>query len=224
MSNIAFDRIKKDVDVLAKTVFQQLNYCKQIIDDQTLAQKYIGSVEDNERMIDSLEVKLRSEVISSIVLYSPRATDLRKIIAYYDITNYMERIADHALNVCQFMENIENDSVVYKNTKIKLLTMLDYVDNMTKNAIFAIVCKDNRVAAEVMITDVRVNTLNKEICESLVGAEPVASVKSSLLLNAIATNLERIGDNATNIAEAAIYIIDGKDIKHKFQTYEQDEK
>ena len=30
----------------------------------------------------------------------------------------------------------------------------------------------------------------------------------------IANNLERIGDQATNIAEAVIFVTEGKDIKH----------
>jgi phosphate transport system protein len=34
-------------------------------------------------------------------------------------------------------------------------------------------------------------------------------------MNGIVTNIERIAGHATNIAEAAIYSIEGKDIRHK---------
>ena len=39
-------------------------------------------------------------------------------------------------------------------------------------------------------------------------------VTDALCINSMAYNIERIGDNATNIAEAAIYLIEGKNIKH----------
>ena len=38
---------------------------------------------------------------------------------------------------------------------------------------------------------------------------------SFISMNSIVTNIERIAGHATNIAEAAIYSIEGKDIRHK---------
>ena len=39
-------------------------------------------------------------------------------------------------------------------------------------------------------------------------------MNDTLCINSISYNIERIGDNAINIAEAAIYLIEGKNIKH----------
>jgi len=39
-------------------------------------------------------------------------------------------------------------------------------------------------------------------------------------INSISYNIERIADNATNIAEAAIYLIEGKDIRHTQKQFE----
>ncbi|MFR4037941.1 MAG: PhoU domain-containing protein [Butyricimonas faecalis] len=36
----------------------------------------------------------------------------------------------------------------------------------------------------------------------------------ALSLSGMSYNIERIGDNATNIAEAAIYLMEGKNAKH----------
>jgi phosphate transport system protein len=35
----------------------------------------------------------------------------------------------------------------------------------------------------------------------------------------IAQNLERVGDNAANIAEATVFLVEGADIRHKHEEY-----
>ena len=93
-----FSRITEDFQVLAKIVIRQLNLTKQLMDDNHKEEIYT-EINNNERIIDSIEVKIRNEVINMIVLYSPRATNLRMIISYYDMTAYLERIGDLILNV-----------------------------------------------------------------------------------------------------------------------------
>ena len=105
-----FSRITEDFQVLAKIVIRQLNLTKQLMDDNHKEEIYT-EINNNERIIDSIEVKIRNEVINMIVLYSPRATNLRMIISYYDMTAYLERIGDLILNVkphqvCHFIEYI----------------------------------------------------------------------------------------------------------------------
>ena len=71
-----FSRITEDFQVLAKIVIRQLNLTKQLMDDNHKEEIYT-EINNNERIIDSIEVKIRNEVINMIVLYSPRATNLR---------------------------------------------------------------------------------------------------------------------------------------------------
>ncbi|MGL5790204.1 MAG: PhoU domain-containing protein, partial [Bacteroidales bacterium] len=44
-----------------------------------------------------------------------------------------------------------------------------------------------------------------------------------LIINSIAYNIERIGDHSTNIAEAAVYLIQGRNISHLDHQNEADE-
>ena len=105
-----FSRITEDFQVLAKIVIRQLNLTKQLMDDNHKEEIYT-EINNNERIIDSIEVKIRNEVINMIVLYSPRATNLRMIISYYDMTAYLERIGDLILNVSHFMKKIGKEKV-----------------------------------------------------------------------------------------------------------------
>ena len=215
---IVFEKIKNDFQLLSKIVMKQLSFDKQLLGKQP-DMAVMPEIEVNEGLIDSLEVKLRSEMISSIVLYAPRAIDLRKIIAYYDMTAYMERIGDHLLNVSHRLCSVDRTSDIYQSIQPALEKLFDVVDVMTQNAIFAFACEDNLLAIKTIAADDRADLLHAQIMDSLSEASAgVALTKKQLSdilqIGVLAANLERIGDNATNIAESAIYIIEGRDIKH----------
>ena len=200
-----FSRITEDFQVLAKIVIRQLNLTKQLMDDNHKEEIYT-EINNNERIIDSIEVKIRNEVINMIVLYSPR-------------TAYLERIGDLILNVSHFMKKIAVDDCLFTTYKKDLLKMLSLTESMTQNAIFAFTCEDIQLAKETIETDDQVDELHHFIGQHLPTQcfDKILSqqeVTDALCINSMAYNIERIGDNATNIAEAAIYLIEGKNIKH----------
>lgn len=210
--DIILEKIKNDFQILVKVVFNQFALCKK-------EEINMDEIITNEGIIDSLEVKIRSEVISSIVLYNPRAIDLRKIIAYYDMTAYIERIGDHLLNIAEELTIIDHNGSMFKKISADIEKLFGVVELMTQNAIFAFACEDNELAKKTITDDDHADDLNANIMKQLtaLGAERTISesdVRDLLQIGALSSNLERIGDNATNIAEAAIYITEGKDIKH----------
>lgn len=211
-------RITADFQVLAKVVLRQQGNIQQLFEDNDNDILY-AEISNDEHIIDSLEVKIRNEVINTIVLYSPRATNLRMIISYYDMTAYLERIGDLMLNIAQFIQKTDlKDEIflVYKPIFFKMLTL---ARKMTQNAIFAFTCADIQLARETIEMDNEVDQLHHDICDSLCSQFSGRTLTGQnmtdiLSVNGISYNMERIGDNATDIAEAAIYLVEGKNIKH----------
>lgn len=211
-------RISEDFQVMAKVVIKQINLTKMLMDDNRNEEIYT-EINNNERIVDSLDVKMRDEVINTIVLYSPRATNLRMIMSYYDMTAYLERIGDLLINITGFLNKIAIHNPLFCHYKEYLLNMLTLTENMTQNAIFAFTCEDARLARDTIETDNLVdacfhkigNTLPQECSRQLLDNQQVTD---ALSISSMSYNIERIGDNATNIAEAAIYLMEGKNIKH----------
>ena len=212
------NRITDDFQVLSKIVLRQQHHIKSLLEDNKDAALY-AEINNDERIIDSLEVKIRDEVINTIVMYNPRATNLRMIISYYDMTAYLERIGDLLLNISKFMQKADLQGKVFGNYKKTLSQMLAAAENMTQNAIFAFTCEDLQLAKDTIELDDQVDALHRSIRERLeseyagkeLSQQEIADVLS---INSMSYNIERIGDNATNIAESAIYLVEGKNIKH----------
>lgn len=218
LSDKVFKNIKDDFGVISKIVLKQLQLIKSLT-HTVPTQELIEEIQHNEHLIDSMEVKIRSEIINTIVLYTPRATNLRKIISYYDMTAYLERIGDQILNVSGFLKKSDIQGEIFRCFEAEITTLMNKSENMVQNAIFAFTCKDNQLAKETIEMDDEVDEIYHNITKELQKVSNDRQLTEQqmidvLSINSLSYNLERISDNATNIAEAAIFLIEGVDIKH----------
>lgn len=222
-----FSRITNDFQVMTIEAFTQLDLLSKMMDnnqDETL----YNSISNNELIIDSLEVKIRTEVINTIVLYTPRATNLRMIISYYDMTAYLERIGDLVLNIANFLKRANLKDPIFIHFREDLKLMLDTVVLMAKNALKAFTESEPEMAKDVIELDDKVDSLFYRISQELpklynnkqLSEQEITDI---LIINSIAYNIERIGDHSTNIAEAAVYLIQGRNISHLDHQNEADE-
>ncbi len=214
-----FDKIGKDLLVMSKMVFKQM----QLVSDRLGCKEVEGYIEDianNELIIDGLETKIRKNVIGAIVLYTPRASDLRKIMACYDIAISLERTGDLLLNVNRSLDKVDLDGEIFQELKEELLTIMSIADKMVKNAIYSFTCEDITLTRETLKNDDVVDKMYLDITQEIVSLSTGKTldkqkIEEAMSLSALTHNIERIADYATNIVEAAVYLIEGKNIQHK---------
>ncbi|NDV96816.1 hypothetical protein D0T84_18160 [Dysgonomonas sp. 521] len=207
-----------DFEHLSKTAMLQMQITTRLMQDNTIGELY-GEAESNEIIMDRLEIKVREEVVFTIFRFNPMAADLRKIISYQDVTINLERIGDMLLNIIHFLKETERNLPEFEPVNKKILKMAGYASEMLRNAVFSFSNEDSHMAYKVIEEDDKVDELFHQISSSLQEVftnRPLSKkeVQSIININAISYNLERIGDSATNIAESAIYLTDGKDIRH----------
>ena len=200
-------------DRLTELILRQLSITRQLLAGNSSAELR-DELNRNESAIDGLEVSIRDEVVNVIVLHAPRASNLRIIMACYDTTSNLERIGDLIHNVYEFTGGTAVSTGLYRRKSDGLLKMFDLAADMVKNVIFAMNCSD-----EVIRSDDRVDEWWRRISGELksTGTQRTLTaeeMEGMLSVFGIANNLERIGDQATNIAEAVIFVTEGKDIKH----------
>lgn len=217
----AIKSILGDFEEFANLVLHQLDLLEKIINNGStnIADDIVSEMSANEKKIDKLEVKISDKIVNTIVLYQPVATDIRKIFACFRIVNSLERIGDMVMTIQGYIQSIKTLKI-YAELNDAITNMLMNSSNMVTKALLAFSNDDKEYAIWTIKNDAVVDEMNKKMLKKAVKKSTDNDENKQLLMNfinmnGIVTNIERIAGHATNIAEAAIYSIEGKDIRHK---------
>lgn len=217
----AIKSILSDFEEFANLVLHQLDIMERLIFSGELKfdKKEIEEILANEKKLDKMEVKISDKIVNTIVLYQPVASDIRKVMACYRIVISLERIGDMIINIVNFIQNIKT-AKIYTDLNDVITNMVISSSNMVKKALLAFTLDDKEYAIWTIKNDdaageVNHKMLKKAVKKSTGSDEEKKLLMSFLNINGVVTNIERIADHATNIAEAAIYSIEGKDVRHK---------
>ncbi|MFQ5346667.1 MAG: phosphate signaling complex protein PhoU [Rhodothalassiaceae bacterium] len=168
------------------------------------------AVAKEDRKIDALEVQAENLVVQIIARRSPVAEDLREIIAALKMSSMLERIGDAAKNIAKRVPVIVQSPPIRAAQTIP--RMADEARQMVNQVLDAYVERDSDKAVAVWSSDDRVdrlyNTLFRDLLTDM--AESPQTVTAATHLIFVAKNIERIGDQATNIAEEVYYLIEGE--------------
>jgi phosphate transport system protein len=205
---------------MADIILSQLTLLERYM-SSTLEEEHIRiktEILENENKIDKFEILISDKFINSIVLYQPVASDIRKIVAIYRMTINLERIGDRVMNILHSLENIK-DSEEYKAMAEVISMMLVSGVSMVEKSLLSFINNDNEYAIWTIKNDEIIDDMNHKLLINSISKAKINDKTREMLLSYIdlkdiITNLERIADHATNIAEASIYSIQGTDIRH----------
>lgn len=217
----AINNIQTDFEVLANLVLEQLDFMEHIITsgDLKVPEDVLKKILKNEDSIDKKEVKLSDKIVNTIVLYQPVASDLRHIMACYRILISLERIGDIVINITNFIKDIKTHEFYNKLHEV-LTNMSMFSIKMVRKALLAFMNNDMGFAIWTIKNELVFEEINHKLLKKVLAKADTAESNKHLLMSMITikemmSNIERISDYATNIAEAAIYSMEGKDIRHQ---------
>jgi len=164
--------------------------------------------------VDELEIEIDERVIELLALQQPMASDLRQIVTSNKISNDLERMADHAVNISKAAKRLADTPPLPEVRELAEMTAI--VRAMVADSLLAYVSRSAGKARLVCITDDRVDDLRRSLFRILVThmLEDTKRLSGALELLLVSQNLERIGDLATNISEDVVFLVEGITIKH----------
>jgi phosphate transport system protein len=185
---------------------------RALVDRQAALPREI--IESDEPRANQTEIDLEAECTSLIARHQPMAKDLRTILMVLGITNDLERIADHSVNIAEAVGDHINGTLLQPDDSV--LRMFEETIHMVDGAIRAFIDEDPGLGQRVCESDNTVDELATRILEGLSASmtSTPSTVPENLALLKIAGNLERIADLSTNIGEDVIYMTEGRVIKH----------
>jgi phosphate transport system protein len=167
-----------------------------------------------DREVDKLENEIEQLAIALLALQQPMARDLRFIIGAIKVSNDLERVGDHAVNIAQGTLRLSQNAIVAAGPEIE--DMARRARQMLADALDAFLRADGALGREVCKADDQVDAINRSLFRILLThmMEEPRTITPSIELLLVGRNLERVADLATNIGEDAVYLAEGKQIKH----------
>jgi phosphate transport system protein len=198
-------RVLRDLDLACAT----LDQIAVVVGDPTAPTP--SSIEsDCDRLRDGVRLSIE-RLVTTCALQAPVAGDLRLVTALFHIVHHQGLIANQfELIVDQLME-IDPDERSVPELTSRLSRMATLASRQLGKAIAAFRERD-AVAAECLSQDDdQIDDFNREVFRIVLrteGSKRVREVVFHQLL--IARSLERLGDNAVDIAEQAAYLATGE--------------
>ncbi|MEE4273828.1 MAG: phosphate signaling complex protein PhoU [Thermoanaerobaculales bacterium] len=164
--------------------------------------------------IDQYEVEIDRLATEFIAKHQPTATDLRFVIVAIKLGPELERIADNAVNIAERLLDICRAPRLKPNDD--LLRMLGLASAMVSDAIAAYVARDAGAARGIIRRDDEVDALNWSIFRAMIDrmVEDPDSITRAIDMVLVARFIERIADQATNISEEVVYLVEAHPIRH----------
>ncbi|MCA9567142.1 MAG: phosphate signaling complex protein PhoU [Myxococcales bacterium] len=177
---------------------------------------YLGrSVQSADSDLDRLEMRIDEVCLHTLATTHPVGEELRMVTTVMKMVTDLERIGDLAVNIAR--RGLELSSGSGYEPGFELTMMGELAADMVRSAADAFLERNSELARDLMRRDVQLDQINREIFET--GIREMAAysdqVDRVMLTTSISRCLERIGDHAVNVGEMVVFLVDGRDVRHR---------
>jgi phosphate transport system protein len=168
-----------------------------------------------DRELDTMELELEAAALELLALQQPMARDLRFIVTTIKVTSDLERVGDHAVNIAQAALRLISERTDFTPDPA-IEDMARRARAMLSDAIDAFLRADGALGRDVCARDDQIDSMHESVFRILLThmmGDPRTITPSLEYIN-VSRNLERVADLATNIGEDAVFLAEGKNIKH----------
>jgi phosphate transport system protein len=184
---------------------------KSLLDRNVRLAEEVMSEDD---AINYIEIVIDEKCLDLLALHQPVAVDLRFITAAMKINNDLERMGDLAINIAEMAKCLATQPEL--KISLDFTKMMEFTQKMVRESLDALVNKDSGLARKICRDDDVVDDFKRQMFNELIKhmKENPDTIERSTHLMLVSRHLERIADQATNVAEDVVYMVEGKIIKH----------
>jgi phosphate transport system protein len=159
--------------------------------------------------VNARQAEVHEHCLSVILTQAPVARDLREILGFLHMSDELERMGDHCVNVARIGRNLADLPPL--RTPVDLAVLSRTCAEQVRDMLNALVARDIDRAREIAARDDRVDRIYHRIVDDLLQLMVAESrdVYAGTQLILVAMNLERIADRVTNLAEDLVFLETG---------------
>jgi phosphate transport system protein len=160
--------------------------------------------------VDQLYLDVERRILHLFALQTPVASDLRLLTALLHINLHLERIADQAVNMAKITKLAAglppNPTVLQHLGEMGALAL-----GMVGAAMHALARRDLQRARSLPEMDDPLDRLNRGMLQQVLAAsDDKQMLEWGIRMYVVSRQIERIGDNAVDIAEQVAFLVTGK--------------
>jgi len=211
--------LEHDIDELKKSLLTMAGEVESLLGQAIRAlverdSELAGRVRDGDKAVDLHELEVDHRVLELIIRHRPLASDLRLCMTATKIAPDLERVADHGVNIAE--QALQLNAMPPLKRFVTIPAMATIASGMVRDAITAFVHGESSLARAVIARDDEVDSMHEQVFRELLTymMEDPRTITRGLALLLVSRSLERIADQATNIAEQVVYLVEAEDIRH----------
>ena len=171
----------------------------------------------NEKRVNAYELKIDRDCENIFALFTPVAVDLRFVLAILKINNNLERTGDIAEGIAKFIVATEKAFDMELLERTRVVKMFEEAHGMISDVLSAFRNEDSAQARSIfrkdeILDDINISAIH--VVASYIRSHPDNTEQALNILSTI-RKLERVGDQAKNMAEEIIFHMEAKVLKHK---------
>jgi len=201
------EELKSNIFNLGKMVKQRICLATESLVNQDL--ELAETIVMRDLVVNDLQASIEKKCILLLATQQPFAYDLRKVVAGFKISIFLERMGDLSVDLAKLTIRIGQEKL--NDPLVDILSMSALVQEMVTLALKAYIQEDSKAAVEMAQMDHKLDKLYSLYyggLSVLMHEDPTKVPQANYLLFACRF-LERMGDYCTNIAEEIVYLSSG---------------
>jgi phosphate transport system protein len=189
-------------------VVGQLDRALESVTDQDV--ELAGMVVADDDLVDGRYLEIHQGVLSLFARQAPVAGDLRIVAALLHIIRCVERMGDQCVNIAKLVplsgEEVAKDK--------EILDAIERMGQLAREELIeakeAFATRHVERARNLVVQDAGISRLNRAMFNRAVEiGDDIDAREWAMFMILVARALERIGDNAVDIAEQTVFIVTG---------------
>jgi len=168
-----------------------------------------GAVIAGDHVVNARQAEVHEHCLSVILTQAPVARDLREILGFLHMSDELERMGDHCVNIARIARNLSDLPPLGAPVDLPILSRT--VAEQVREMLNALVARDVDRAREIAARDDRVDRIYHRMVDDILQlmVADTRDVYAGTQLILVAMNLERIADRVTNLAEDLVFLETG---------------